>query len=205
MVGHSYGGLCVQHFAKTYPHKVAGIFLVDSTSVDLHKLDELDLGEDETDEAWLEKCKTYSLMEKEQLRKILKPTLPEKLQSLPNEMKQRLLDFQIRPSLYKAMYSEISNWKKDAEMIKTIRNTIHVPLIVLGRDMEYCIQVGTQSGLSKEEIGIFEAKWKELVKRQAKLSNMSKIVFVKNASHSIHTDRPDMVIQSILEIVNKET
>lgn len=205
MVGHSYGGLCVQHFAKTYPHKVAGIVLVDSTSVDLHKLDELDLGEDETDEAWLEKCKTYSLMEKEQLRKILKPTLPEKLQSLPNEMKQRLLDFQIRPSLYKAMYSEISNWKKDAEMIKTIRNTIHVPLIVLGRDMEYCIQVGTQSGLSKEEIGIFEAKWKELVKRQAKLSNMSKIVFVKNASHSIHTDRPDMVIQSILEIVNKET
>lgn len=178
---------------------------MDSTSVDLHKLDELDLGEDETDEAWLEKCKTYSLMEKEQLRKILKPTLPEKLQSLPNEMKQRLLDFQIRPSLYKAMYSEISNWKKDAEMIKTIRNTIHVPLIVLGRDMEYCIQVGTQSGLSKEEIGIFEAKWKELVKRQAKLSNMSKIVFVKNASHSIHTDRPDMVIQSILEIVNKET
>ena len=205
LVGHSYGGLCVQHFAKTYPHKVAGIVLVDSTSVDLQELDGLDLDEDETDEIWLEKCKTYSLMEEERLREIINPTLSEKLQPLPNEIQQRLLDFQIRPSLYKAMYSEISNWKKDAEMIKTIRNTIHVPLIVLGRDMEYCIQLGTQSGLSKEEIGIFEAKWKELIKRQAKLSNMSKIVFVKNASHSIHTDRPDMVIQSILEIVNKET
>ena len=204
LVGHSYGGLCVQHFAKSYPNKVAGIVLVDSTSVDFHELDELDLpvlDEDGTDEVWLEKCKTYSLMEGERLRKVLYPTLPEKLQSLSNEMKQRLLDFQIRPSLYKAMYSEISNWKQDAEIIKSIGTTIDVPLIVLGRDMEYCIQLGTQSGQPKGEISIFEAKWQELIKRQAKLSNRSKIVFVKNASHSIHIDRPDMIIQSILEII----
>ncbi len=63
LVGHSYGGLCAQHFAKSHPQKIAGIVLVDSTSVDLKELDELDLpvlNEDETDEVWLEKCKSYS-------------------------------------------------------------------------------------------------------------------------------------------------
>lgn len=50
LVGHSYGGLCVQHFAKSYPKMVAGMVLVDSTSVDLQELDELGLPIlDETD------------------------------------------------------------------------------------------------------------------------------------------------------------
>ena len=54
LVGHSYGGLCVQHFMKQYPEKVLGVVLVDSTSVDFGVLDELDLpvmNEDSTDDA----------------------------------------------------------------------------------------------------------------------------------------------------------
>ena len=43
LVGHSYGGLCAQHFAKAYPGRVAGVTLVDSTSVDLIELETLDL------------------------------------------------------------------------------------------------------------------------------------------------------------------
>lgn len=35
LVGHSYGGLCVQHYVRVFPEKVAGIVLIDSTSVDL--------------------------------------------------------------------------------------------------------------------------------------------------------------------------
>ena len=33
LVGHSYGGLCAQHFVKVHPKKVAGLVLVDSTSI----------------------------------------------------------------------------------------------------------------------------------------------------------------------------
>lgn len=208
LVGHSYGGLCAQHFAKSHPQKVAGIVLVDSTSVDLQELDELDLlvlDEDETDEVWKEKCKSYFLMEEEQLRRILNPTLPDKLKSIPKEIQQRLLDFQISPSLYKAMYSEITNWKEDAENIKSLETTINVPLIVLGRDKEFSIKLGTQDGLPEEELRIFEEKWNELITRQVNLSNDSKIEFVRNASHSIHIDRPDIIIQYISEIVNKYT
>lgn len=205
LVGHSYGGLCAQHFAKSHPYKVAGLVLVDSTSVDLQELDELDLpvlDKDETDEVWLEKCKSYSLMEQEQIRRKINPTLSGKLKLIPNEVQQRLLDFQIRPSLYKAIYSEISNWKQDAKIIKSIETTLNVPLIVLGRDKEFSIKLGTQVGLPDEELRIFEEKWQELITRQVNLSNNRKILFVRNSSHSIHIDRPDIVIQSISELVN---
>ncbi|MDY0395696.1 alpha/beta fold hydrolase [Virgibacillus halophilus] len=35
LAGHSYGGLCAQHFVKLYPHYTKGLVLVDATSVDL--------------------------------------------------------------------------------------------------------------------------------------------------------------------------
>lgn len=206
LVGHSYGGLCVQHFAKSYPQKLAGMVLVDSTSVDLQELDELDLpilGETETDEIWLEKCKSYSTMEQEQLRKLLNPTLSATQNSFPKEVRQRLLDFQIRPSLYKAMYFEISNWKQDAEIIKSLETTLNVPLIVLGRDVEYSIKMGVQSGLPVQELRVFEEKWQELITRQGNLSSNSQILFARNSSHSIHMDRPDIIIQSISEIIKR--
>ncbi len=81
LVGHSYGGLCAQHFVKEHPKKVAGIVLVDSTSVDLKVLDELDtpvLNEGSNDEIWVEKCASYSLMNQEALREIINPTLSKK-------------------------------------------------------------------------------------------------------------------------------
>ncbi|MFA1822917.1 alpha/beta fold hydrolase [Virgibacillus oceani] len=81
LVGHSYGGLCVQHYAKEHPEQIAGIVLVDSTSVDLKQLDDLDLpvlDEDDTDEDWVEKCYSFSLMEQEKLRERNNPSLSEK-------------------------------------------------------------------------------------------------------------------------------
>ena len=69
LVGHSYGGLCVQHFVKKHPEKVAGIVLVDSTSVDLKVLDDLNLpvlNEESTDEFWMKKCLAYSQMKTEE-------------------------------------------------------------------------------------------------------------------------------------------
>ncbi|AMO85773.1 Alpha/beta hydrolase family protein [Solibacillus isronensis B3W22] len=204
LVGHSYGGLCVQHFAKSYPKMVAGMVLVDSSSVDLHELDELNLpiiDETDSDEVWLENCKSYSSMKQEQLRILLNPTLSEKQKSYPKEVRQRLLDFQIRPSIYKAMYFEISNWKQDAEIIKSLGTTLNVPLIVL--DVEFSIKLGVQGGLPGEELRILEEKWQELITRQGNLSSNSKIVFAKNSSHSIYMDRPDIIIHSISEIINK--
>ncbi|QAA33945.1 alpha/beta fold hydrolase [Clostridium manihotivorum] len=42
LVGHSFGGLCVQNYAKMYPHKLKGIMLIDSTSFNFKQLYMLD-------------------------------------------------------------------------------------------------------------------------------------------------------------------
>ncbi|QUG43930.1 alpha/beta fold hydrolase [Psychrobacillus sp. INOP01] len=206
LVGHSYGGLCAQHFVKEHPKKVAGIVLVDSTSVDLKVIDELDipvLNEGSTDDIWKEKCNSYSLMSQEELRKIINPTLTRKQKQLPLDIQQRLINFQINPSLYKAMHSEISNWKQDADNIKILGKFPDVPLIVIGRDKEHNIRLGTEDGLPESELRLFEEKWQELIMDQVNLSLNSKLILAQEASHLIHVDRPDIIIESITWMVKE--
>ncbi|MEK3981555.1 alpha/beta hydrolase [Psychrobacillus sp. FSL K6-2836] len=206
LVGHSYGGLCAQHFVKKHPKKVAGLVLVDSTSIDLKVLDNLDipvLNEGSTDEIWLEKCDAYSRMDREELREIINPTLTEKQKKLPFFVQQRLINFQINPSLYKAMHSEISNWKQDADTIKNLGEFPNIPLIVIGRDKEHNIRLGTKDGLPEWELRLFEEKWQELIMNQVNLSQNSKLIIATEASHSIHIDRPDIIIQSITWMVKE--
>ena len=205
LVGHSYGGLCVQHFAIEYPDKVKGLVLVDSTSVDLKELDDLNLpvlDEEGTDEKWMEKCSSYSIMEQEELRKVINPSLTEKQKHLPIYIQQLLIDFQINPYLYKAMYSEITNWKNDAKIIKSLGKFPDIPLIVIGRDKEYNIKLGTMDGLPEREIILLEEKWQELIVSQAKLSQNSELIFAKESSHSIHLDRPEVIVHSLRSIIN---
>jgi len=203
LVGHSYGGLCAQHFAKLYPRLLRGLVLVDSTSIDFKILDELKLptlDEDSTDEAWIEKCNLYSTMNKDELRKILNPSLTNKQKQFPLEIQERLMNFQVNPTLYKAMCSEINNWKIDAEIIKDLGDFPDVPLVVIGRDKEYCINLGTDEGFPEWEVRIFEEKWQELIMDQVNLSSNSKLIFAEQSGHLIYLDRPDILIQSIANI-----
>jgi len=203
LVGHSYGGLCVQHFMKEHPEKVAGIVLVDSTSVDLKVLDDLNLpvlNEGSTDEFWMEKCLSYSRMKSEELREVINPTLTEKQKLLPNDIQKRLINFQINPSLYKAMHSEISNWKMDGDIIKNLLVYPDIPLIVICRDKEHNIRLGTMEGLPEWELKLFEEKWQELIMNQVNLTSNSKFIIAQEASHSINIDRPDIIVQSINKI-----
>lgn len=203
LVGHSYGGLCVQHFVKLYPNHVMGVVLVDSTSVDFGILDNLNLpvlDEDSTDEAWIEKCNIYSSMNREELNKIISPSLTAKQRQFPLEIQERLLEFQVNPTLYKAMCSELRHWKKDAEIIKGLGDFPDVPLLVISRDKEYCIKLGVEEGFPEWELRVFEEKWQELIIEQAGLSKKSKLVYAEQSGHLIYLDRPDVLIQCITDL-----
>jgi pimeloyl-ACP methyl ester carboxylesterase len=203
LVGHSYGGLCAQHFVKLYPQHIKGLVLIDSTSVDFNELNNLNLpalNKDSSDEVWLEKCKLYSKMNIEELRKIINPSLTEKQQQLPNAIQRRLIDFQINPTLYKAMYSEIKNWKKDAEIIKNLGDFPNIPLMVIGRDKEYSIKLDEEEGFPEWELRVYEDKWQELIINQANLSTKGELIFAEQASHLVYLDRPDIVIKAVNKI-----
>ncbi|MGM0845132.1 MAG: alpha/beta fold hydrolase [Bacillota bacterium] len=205
LVGHSYGGLCAQHFAKIYQERLAGVMLVDSTSVDLKVLDVLDtpVMNEETDEVWIEKCLNFAEKDKNQLREILKPALNDQHLQFPEKIQKRLLEFEVTPTLYKAMASEIQQWKKDAETIKRLGKFPDVPLIVIGRDAEFTVNSQANTGVPLEELMRFEEKWKELITNQGNLSSKSELIFASHSGHSVYLDRPDIIVDCIHRLISQ--
>lgn len=100
LIGHSYGGLCAQHFAMLHEDKLQALILVDSTSMNLHRLDELHLpisDQTDSDDVWFQKYNIYSKMDVDTLYNELKPILTD-------QSKQQI-GFSTSPSLYKATAS----------------------------------------------------------------------------------------------------
>ncbi|GAB6462614.1 alpha/beta hydrolase [Bacillus cereus] len=192
LIGHSYGGLCAQHFAMLHEDKLQALILVDSTSMNLHRLDELHLpisDQTDSDDMWLQKYNTYSKMNVDMLYNELKSILVNQL--------RQYIEFSISPLLYKATASELCEWKNCARSIKELHKTLETPLIVIGRDPQYSITQLTEGGMTKEEATQLEAMWQELIHEQLQLSTHSQYILAEHAGHGIENDRPDIIIEAV--------
>lgn len=204
LVGHSYGGLCAQHFTKIHKNKVQAVVLVDSTSEDLKKLDDLDLpvlNEDGSDEEWMEMCKSYALKSEAELRNLITPLLTEQQKKLPVSIQENLIHFQHNPNLYQTMVSEVESWKADARAIKELGDFGNLPLIIIGRDKKHMIKLGELEGLPVNEVKLLEETWEQLIRDQSKLSSDSRLVFAQQAGHSVYLDRPDLLVELITKLM----
>ncbi|HDR7638979.1 MULTISPECIES: alpha/beta fold hydrolase [Bacillus cereus group] len=192
LIGHSYGGLCAQHFAMLHEDKLQALILVDSTSMNLHRLDELHLpisDQTDSDDMWLQKYNTYSKMDVDMLYNELKPTLADQ--------SRQQIEFSTSPSLYKATASELCEWKNCARSIKELYKTLETPLIVIGRDPQYSITQLTEGGMPKEEAIQLEAMWQELIHEQLQISINSQYILAEHAGHGIENDRPNIIIEAV--------
>ncbi|THG62217.1 MULTISPECIES: alpha/beta hydrolase [Bacillus] len=192
LIGHSYGGLCAQHFAMLHEDKLQALILVDSTSMNLHRLDELHLpisDQTDSDDMWLQKYNTYSKMNVDMLSNELKPMLADQ--------SRQQIEFSTSPSLYKATASELSEWKNCAYSIKELYKTLEVPLIVIGRDPQHSIAQLIKGGMPIEEATQLEAMWQELIHEQLQLSIHSQYILAEHAGHGIENDRPDIIIEAV--------
>ncbi|WP_137790309.1 alpha/beta hydrolase [Bacillus sp. E(2018)] len=204
LVGHSYGGLCVQHFVKRFPEKVCGVVLVDASSVDSYKLDELELSflEGQTNELlikeWLEKAD----QDAEALKDELMPELTDRQKKLPQDAQQRLLEFGVKPEFYKALASELKCWDEDAQSIKELGTFRDLPLTVIARDPSYQRELAKAQNIPLWEMERFESVWRDLILDQLNLSTRSEFLEAKGAGHSVHLDAPDVIASAIKKMSN---
>ncbi|HIE6632440.1 alpha/beta fold hydrolase [Bacillus luti] len=199
LIGHSYGGLCAQHFAMLHEDRLQALILVDSTSMNLHRLEELHLpisDQTDSDDMWLQKYNTYSKMDVDTLYNELKPML--------GDQPRQQIEFLTSPSLYKATASELSEWKNCARSIKELYKPLEIPLIIIGRDPHYSIAQMIESDMPKGEASQLEAMWQELIREQLHLSIHSQYILAEHASHGIENDRPDIIIEAILSLQIKK-
>lgn len=201
LAGHSYGGLVAQHFAMHYSHLIEGVILIDSTSMNVSRINEVETSDETTtDEYWIRKCDRFSKLSEDELANELQPELPAKFTEWDSKIQEALLRHEISPRLYSAVGNEVFHMMSGAStLIKT--NFPQVPLIVIGRDKEYATMQQIRAGIPEHEARGFEEIWDELIREQTRLSRHSTYIKATNSGHNIPYDSPKVIMRAIEQIV----
>lgn len=205
LVGHSYGGLCVQNFARMCPEKVDSVVLVESASMYREdKYDKLETPVSDkfaSDEVYIKLWKMYSKFSKKQLIEEIKPRLSEASLGLSLNMQNEILEFYVRPEIYVNQLSEIMDLRSNVKYMSKYGDFPDCPLIVLIEDPVYSINEMIEEGIPKIEAERIERLSQELSSGLKELSSKSDARVIKNSNHCINETQPDAIIDAIKELL----
>ena len=200
LLGHSFGGLCVQHYAKMYPHKLKGIMLLDSTSFNFEQLYMLDIPVMNSlisIDKIVESNIISSKKSKEELKQQNRNIISAYENRISDEDMKSVEEFFTSSTLHKTIAEEFQNWDIDSNEIKSIPEFPNIPLIVIARDNKVTERGWLEYNIPEKEAILYENQWRTLQIELSKLSVEGRLIIAENSDHEIYLDRPDIVIQNL--------
>jgi pimeloyl-ACP methyl ester carboxylesterase len=206
IVGHGYGGLLAQLFAKMHPRDAYALVLVDPITQFDSELEEMDLPkykEIASLEARMNNIRKYLDIDKNEFEKQMIPMLNELYKDLDSEFKNILTTYQSDLKFYKTIITEFDSLKESLELFKDIPANPDLPVKILARDFELMLDFGKQIGLPEEEAKAVEEQRIKSLKSLVGLYPQSELSIVKGANQSMQYTRPDAIVAAIKELVDK--
>ena len=95
------------------------------------------------------------------------------------------------------------DWETSQDQVRVVKSLGDVPLIVLARGPNSEQTRAMWSGLPDDVMNKLEQVWQDLQKDLAGLSSNSALIVATKAGHYIQNDEPQLVIDAILDLVDK--
>lgn len=188
LVGHSYGGMNMQLFARRYPYLIAGMVLVDSSSPDqigrltLPHLDSVD----SIRPRMMGGLATTEFLAKPMLPAVLDDDGPGMLAAL---MMSRVYTM-------RTVANEYLNFKASARQVLRNKGRMpDVPLVVLSRGQP-------DPGGDRTWAQGNEAQWRLLQAQLARLAPRTAHIVATRSGHAIHTTQPDLVTDAVTMVLD---
>jgi pimeloyl-ACP methyl ester carboxylesterase len=180
LVGHSLGGLIVQHFARKNPQRIAGLVLVDATHEDqFRRLDETVALAATTRWSHLEMYDSYDVPE-----------------GLPEDVTLLARAFVARPQSIVVVRSELRFLRESSGPAAPETGTLpDVPLVVISHRLLTSAESGRNDG--------FEETWMEMQQALAARIPGSRHVIAATHDHYIHIREPQTVVDAVQDIVQR--
>lgn len=183
LVGHSYGGMNMQLFARRYPYLVAGLVLVDSSSAEqigrlsLPLLDSVDGFRPTT----MGGIATRDI--------VAKPIIPDGLEE--DSVATMAILMMSRTYTMRTVADEYINFKASAAQLARNKGRIpDVPLVVLSRGKLTGARDPTWASGN-------ESEWRLLQNDLVRLAPRSAHIIAINSGHAIHSEQPELVADAI--------
>ncbi|MFK8067088.1 MAG: alpha/beta fold hydrolase [Gammaproteobacteria bacterium] len=177
LVGHSFGGYTVQHFASVYPQETAGIVLIDASHSEQ-----------------VDRFKNIGLIvaptKKVTHVKFNKARIPA---HYPIDMQYIALEQMQDSKTMDAIAEEYINFKQSADQVAKSISLKTTPMIVMTR--------GIPGWKNIRRGRKFEQLWQKLQTELSRLSFKSSHLVAKKSGHHIHLDQPNLTIATISRLV----
>jgi pimeloyl-ACP methyl ester carboxylesterase len=206
MVGNSLGGANVQVYAYRYPAEVKGLVLVEPQHEDeTSRLDKASQGNLKKVYAMVAQQNNYCMAA---ARKGFKPGSEEQMNCVGNPAETygptlgaAVMSATTRPAYWRTNIEEWDAIKVSDEQLRKLRRPFgNLPVVVLTRGVSpYAVPGKPQSALNKA----MEDENAAIQKEIAALSTRGKQRVVPGAGHVIHADKPEAVVDAVLEVLHQ--
>jgi len=213
LVGHSLGGLFVNRFCRMFPDLVAGVVLIDPMSPDdnrfrrelvphVYRRSGIDKSRALRIQSWLNGFGIPRLMR----RIIVKSESFRPYHSLPKKTIDVIWHHMLLPHAPRTASDEyfqacIHRANLDLRSPETFPP---VPLRIVSHSSEKMVeQIARSGGLSSDEARKVENLWQELIRAHCDLAPGSRLVIADRSGHSIHLEQRDLVVQTVLEVIQE--
>jgi pimeloyl-ACP methyl ester carboxylesterase len=187
LVGHSLGGLYANYFARRYPDQVAGMVLVDAAPPEIY--DELPVKLNLENRRMLQRRYLSALFGLMRLG-----ILREEPESETELGRMRSI-LSLRPGFWRESLKQNRNLGPGvSRVVESAGPFPDIPLVV--------ITPAKAPWLESIRADLPE-KWLAGQQRLAGLSPRGRLVVVKNASHDLLADAPQVIIQAVKEVISK--
>ena len=178
LVGHSFGGLNMQLFARANPDNVIGLILIDSIHVEQYKR-----FEDAGIEIPTVNTTRFLLGSKDQVTR-----------GMPDEYKDIAYRLVRSDKALSSMFNELRNINISTEEIKNANEMPDIPVTVITHGKKVW-----DSAMFKN----MEEIWLELQAKLSKSTSKGKLLVAEESGHNIHLNQPKLILDEIIIILKK--
>ncbi len=178
LVGHSFGGLNMQLFARTNPDNVIGLILIDSIHAEQYKR-----FEDAGIEIPTVNTTRFLLGSKDQVTR-----------GMPEEYKDIAYKLVRSDKALSSMFNELRNINISTEEIKNANEMPDIPVTVITHGKKVW-----DSAMFKN----MEEIWLELQAKLSKSTSKGKLLVAEESGHHIHLKQPKLILDEIKIILKK--
>jgi len=194
LVGHSLGGMLVRVYAHNYPDVVAGMVLVDSMHEEQY---ERLPGAKRSISDQVRQFRLLDVLSSTGFMALAPQAIPN--QGLPDEMLEKYKAAWAATGFFKTAIAEMNAMEESTAEVRSLQITSfeNLPLSVLSAGLEFSFP-----SLSEAENQQYWEKTRAMRLELASLSLNSKHFIAEQSHHNIQHDQPELVVDTILEMVD---
>lgn len=197
LVGHSMGALYINHFARIYPEYTAAVVMIDPFSIENQRW--YDEFPDHSN--YYDKTRAIAAARKYALSGLMRLFRFTPYQNIPKKIKRLVINHYSSQRAYKAMLSELENWKSNVEQIGKMSSFPDVPLKILFPSSDATIKNWMSYKMPEKLARDMEKLHLTLAENMLGYSSKSEMIRVPDTTHALHLDQPELVAEKLIQLI----